>query len=502
MKKVLVLLFVIILLTSCTKEDNAINVALSSEPVTLDIMINSSLSGRLIASGSIYEKLLVLDGEDNIKEELCSSYYLSSDNKTLTFVLLSNVYFHDGTIMTAEDVASSMNRWIELYSKAKEIVGEARFRAKDDNTVEIKSASSLVFLPLLIASSPQEAVIMPSSVIGDSLTLTSVIGTGPYVLKEWSKNEKIVLERFDLYKEYSEESNGRWGKKEAKTEVINYYFVSDSVTRVLALESGQYDFINDLMYHDRERILNNEELEIIEARETGSIALVFNKKNGVMTDKRMREAASLSFNNLQLMQACYGKGGFSLHSDYMEAWQDMWITGEENPYYKEDKEKARDIVNDYYTGETITILTSNLSSLDKIALKAKEDLEMVGFNVEVVVRDWASMLEMRKDDKAWDIYVSAFTSVPLPWQKNYLVPAFPGWIEEDSFSYSLLLSLSSSETVEEASRAWEKVERALYEYIPCYIPGHYTTLYAKNKKLSGVIIEDGFFFWNATKDGK
>lgn len=502
MKKVLVLLFVIILLASCTGEDNAINVALSSEPVTLDIMINSSLSGRLIASGSIYEKLLVLDGEGNIKEELCSSYYLSSDNKTLTFVLPSDVYFHDKTIMRAEDVASSMNRWIELYSKAKEIVGDARFSVKDDNTVEIKSAYSLVFLPLLIASSPQEAIIMPTSAIGDDLTLTSIIGTGPYLLKAWNKNEKIVLERFDLYKEYSEESSGRWGKKEAKTEIINYFFVSDSVTRVLALESGQYDFINDLMYHDRERIINNEDLEIIEARETGSIALVFNKKNGVMTEERMREAASLSFNNLQLMQACYGKGGFSLHSDYMEAWQDTWITGEENPYYKEDKEKAKEIVDSYYSGDTITILTSNLSSLDKIALKAKEDLEMVGFNVEVVVKDWASMLETRKDDKAWDIYVSAFTSVPLPWQKNYLVPSFPGWIEEDSPSYSLLLSLSSSKTIEEAESTWKEVEKALFEYIPCYIPGHYTTLYAKSKKVSGVIIDDGFFFWNATKNGK
>lgn len=502
MKKVLVLLFVIIFLISCNSEDNAINVAISSEPVTLDIMINSSLSGRLIASGSIYEKLLVLDGDGNIREELCSSYFLSSDNKTLTFVLLPNVYFHDGTIMNAEDVASSMNRWIELYSKAKEIVGDARFRVKDDNTVEIKSASSLVFLPLLIASSPQEAIIMPSSVMGDDITLTSIIGTGPYTLKEWKKNEKIVLERFDLYKQYSEESNGRWGKKEAKTKIINYYFVSDSVTRVLALESGQYDFINDLMYHDRERIVDNGKLEIIDARETGSIALVFNKKSGVMTEERMREAASLSFDNLQLMQACYGKGGFSLHSDYMEAWQDMWITGEENPYYEEDKERAREIVDSYYSGDTITILTSNLSSLDKIALKAKEDLEMVGFNVEVVVKDWASMLETRKDDKAWDIYVSAFTSVPLPWQKNYLAPSFPGWIEEDSFSYSLLLSLSSRESIEEAIGIWKEVEKELFEYIPCYIPGHYTTSYAKSKKLSGVIIEDGFFFWNATKDRK
>lgn len=502
MKKVLVLLFVIILLISCSGEDNAINVALSSEPVTLDIMINSSLSGKLIASGSIYEKLLVLDGEGNIREELCSSYYLSSDNKTLTFILRLGVYFHDGTIMKAEDVASSMNRWIELYSKAKEIVGDALFSVKDDYTVEIKSASSLVFLPLLIASSPQEAIIMPCSVMGDDLTLTSIIGTGPYTLKEWNKNEKIVLERFDLYKEYSEESNGRWGKKEAKTAVINYYFVSDSVTRVLALENGQYDFINDLMYHDRERIINNEKLEIVEERETGSIALVFNKKNGLMTEKRMREAASLSFNNLQLMQACYGKGGFSLHSDYMEEWQKAWITGEENPYYEEDKERAREIVDTYYSGETITILTSNLSSLDKIALKAKEDLEMVGFNVEVVVKDWASMLETRKDDKAWDIYVSAFTSVPLPWQKNYLIPSFPGWIEEDSASYSLLCSLSSSQTIEEAKDVWKEVEKELFDYIPSYIPGHYTTSYAKSKRLSGVIIEDGFFFWNASKEGK
>ena len=52
-------------------------------------------------------------------------------------------------------------------------------------------------------------------------------------------------------------------------------------------------------------------------------------------------------------------------------------------------------------------------------------------------------------------------------------------------------------TIEGAERRWEEVQKEMWEYIPSYIPGHYSTSYAKNKNLDGVIIQDGFYFWNA-----
>ena len=76
MRKVLPFILLLILIVSCSPEEGSgkINIACAQEPVTLDVMTNSSLTGRLIASGNIYEKLLVEDVDGNIREELCSSW--------------------------------------------------------------------------------------------------------------------------------------------------------------------------------------------------------------------------------------------------------------------------------------------------------------------------------------------------------------------------------------------------------------------------------------------
>ena len=224
MRRALLIIITLLLVVSCSEnkdeEKKRINIAVSQEPVTLDVMTNASLMGRIIASGNIYEKLLVLDGEGNIKEELCESYSLSDDNRKLTFVIREGVLFHDGSVLTAGDAAASMNRYLKLYSVAEDIASGGEFKVTGDRTIEITSASSLLFLPLLIASSPMEAIIMPERVISDDSSLSEYIGTGPYYLESWVPGEKIVLSKFNSYSEYGEYSLGRWGKKSAKNECL------------------------------------------------------------------------------------------------------------------------------------------------------------------------------------------------------------------------------------------------------------------------------------------
>ena len=448
MVKALVFVLVIIL-SSCSisnSNNDVINVAISQEPSSLDVVVNTSLYSRIICVGNIFEKLLILDGEGKIRPELAALYSLSGDNKKLTFTLRDDVLFHNGEKMTEEDVAISMNRWLELYPKAKEIAQNGKFVVEGKNTVTIESDNSLLFLPYLIASAPQEAIIVPSSSIGEGIVLSSIVGSGPYKLKEWISGEKIVLERFDSYSEYGEKSNGKWGKKKA-IENITYYFVPDSVTRLLGLETGLYDAINDVMSTDRERIENNSNLILLDGDESGSIALVFNKKEGSTKDNEIREAIALSLDSKTLMEACYGKVGYSLHSDYMEAWQGDWRVSSPDPYSVLDMERAKKLIEGKENLK-IRILTSNLSNLDKIAIVAKEELEKVGFSVELIVLDWASFIETRKNSSEWDIYISAFTSVPLPQMKSYLSPSFPGWIEEESSAYLSLKEMNNASSLD------------------------------------------------------
>ena len=490
---------VLLILPSCREEGStSFNIALSQEPPVLDVMLNSSISGKMIAVGNIYEKLLVLDGNGEVRPELAASYSLSSSGHRLSFTLRDGVLFHNGDTLSAYDAAASMNRWLDSVPAALAASGGSYFHAADDRTIEIESDSNLAFLPVMIASSPQSAVIMPAECIenaGKTGLVTEFIGTGPYRFSRWMSGEYIELEAFDGYKAYAEESSGLWGRKDALEKELRYYFVPDETTRMIGFESGIYDAVDCVPSDDVERIAEAG-FSVLQGGENGSIVLVFNKMEGVSSDKLFRQAVSLVADRDTLMRACYGDYGFSLHSDYMEAEQIQWITGKSDPYGMMDIDKGLELLGQSsYDGSPVVILTSNLTNMDRIALALASGLESAGINAEVRVLDWASFMEKRKDPSSWDIYVSAMSKVPIPQLKTYLSPSFPGWFGDEE----LLEKLDdlSSGTMEEAYSGWNELQSRLWEYVPVMVPGHYSTIYAVAPGYDGVIIEDGFYFWNA-----
>ena len=506
-KSWLVTIASLLILASCERGNDIsrLNIAVSSEPPTLDVMVNTSLISRIIAVGNIYEKLFVLDGEGKIRTELAESYGITSDGRVLTIRIRDGVPFHDGKIMDAEDVVSSLNRWLDRYGTANSFVSGSRFKAIDDDTIQIESDNSLILFPYLMASAPQSAVITEKRII-DSLEsgelLTKYIGTGPYKLSSWRSGDRIELSRFDDYKKYGESSSGVWGQKNAYIDMLSYQFVPDSVTRRLGLQSGQFDFINDVMSEDRPVFERDENIYTIEGGESGSIALVFNKKEGIGTDVDFRKAVSLLLDYDSLLKACYGDYGYAVHSDYMEKEQTLRsVDASENPYKGQNIELAKKFLDrSGYNGKSVRILTSNLSNLDKIAVAMKSDFERVGIESEIESVDWASMIEKRKDSSLWDIYISAYSRVALPQMKSYLSPSYPGWIDETEEGMELLQEMNNTKSVEEASIIWQNAQRSFWESVPVVIPGHYTTVYGARKSVKGIISQDGFFFWNAEKE--
>lgn len=487
MKKFLIALLAFILVScNAERESNSLSVAISQEPPTLDVVVNTSLSSRIIATGNIFEKLLTTDIDGNIKTELAESYSLADENKRLSFTLKKNIKFHDGTYLTNKDACASMNRWLSIYKPAHDIAGEALFY-ETENGIEIISNSKLSFLPLLIASAPQSAAIMPAAVIKQSEAVSEYIGTGPYKLKEWNSGESIVLEK---YKEYSTDE----AKSKGSIDAITYYFVSDSVTRALGMKSGLYDFANDVMSEDR-ALYKDSDIEVLEGGESGSIGIIFNKSRGLTANVDFRRALSLAIDPEKTMKACYGEYGWRCHTDYMEKEQ-VFSVADENPYRGKDSERSKlYLAKSGYKDETIRILTSNTSNLDKMAISVADDLEKAGVRTELIILDWASMMERRKNKDGWDILISAYTTVPLPQMKLYLSPDYPGWIEDVD-----ILKEMNDKALDECIELWKIAQTEFWDSVPLLVPGHYLTSYAKNKRLKDVIVNGGFYFWNASKE--
>ena len=493
------LMILTILSVSCAQDtgDDVLSVALSQEPPVLDVQLNPSISGRMIMLGNVFERPVVLDGDGRIREELAESFSLSEDGRKLSFVMRDDVLFHDGTVMEGSDAAASLNRWLSLYSQADQAASGHRF-VSSGNEVHIESEGSLLMLLMMIASSPQGAVIMPEECAGETSVLSSFIGTGPYRLQSWRPGEKVSLVSFEGYRPYAEgEADGLWGDKSAGPEAITYYFVPDGTTRRLGLESGLYDAVDCILSDDIPSLMENGDVRLLEGDENGSIALVFNKRHGVFRDVRMRRAVALTVDRDTLMQACYGSYGYVLRPDYMESG--LWsVDPALDPYGQTDPGAAAVLTGEAgYDGEVVRILSSNTSNLDKIAVALASELEKAGIRSEVEVLDWASFIERRKDPEAWDIFISAYTRTVLPQLKTYLSPTLPGWLDDEA-SLSLLEAISGAESLDEAAELWQEAQIMLWQSVPVIVPGHYSTVYGVSSSLDGTIVGDGLYFWAAS----
>lgn len=481
---------------------DTIHYAVSQESPSLDLMKDSSLIARFISNGTIYEKLVTLNSNSEPVPELAEKIDVNSNSTEYTFHLRKGVKFHDGTEMKAKDVVASMNRWFDSFSTAGNVVGKNRFEVVDDYTCKIALASPSITLLSVIAGSSQPAMITSEAAaknVDEKGFLKDYIGTGPYKFKEWKLNQYIKLEKFDGYVPYGDsgkEMDGWAGYKQAYTKNLEFDFVPEEATRVAGLQTGQYDVINGLSSDNFDNVSKSSELSTFK-EQGGTVALVFNKKEGLAANQSLRQAVNAIANNDDLLKAAFGNF-YELGSCYMDSAQATWLTdaGSKN-YNQKSATKAKDLLAKAgYTGQTFRILTANLSNMDKMAEILRQNLESIGVKTEVTIVDWATFTSYRTDSSKYDMYITTFASVPIPSQKLYFGPSYPGW-SNDATLQKYVLAYNTAASMDEAKKAWATLQEYSWDYLPLINAGHYISAYAYSKKLESSTNYQGLYLWNA-----
>ena len=480
-----------------------LHIAVSQQAPSLDLHKNSTLIARQMCDGTVFEKLVTLNAKAEAVPELCESYEVSEDGKTITFVLRKGVKFHDGSEMTADDVVASMNRWLEGFSSAGNMVGDARFEKVDDYTVKIVGETPLILLPAMIAGAAQPAAITTAEACADEDSngfLKNYIGTGPYKFTEWKQDQYVRLDRFDDYVPYGTEGepmDGWAGYKAAPTKTLEFDIVPDQATATAGIEAGQYDCIFNVKDDDYARLEANPELTTSRTQ-MGSIAFIFNHKEGLGAEQYFRTAVNTAIDCDEVLTSCFG-GGYELGSCYMDAGQPFWASeaGSEN-YNLHDPEKAKEILAEGgYAGSTFRILAATLNKMDSMAVVLKSELEEIGVPVELTIGDWATLTDYRKDPSLYDMYITTFAEVPVPSLKLYYGSAYPGWSDDEKLS-TLFSEMTSATTLDDAKAKWDELQGYSWEYLPIICPGHYLGMFAMDKDLEGVnMYSGGPKFYNA-----
>ena len=218
---------------------DTLTIAITASPPTLDAPTTASNAAAGIAI-HVFESLFTLDKDYKPVPALAQSYQVSDDGLTYTFQLRQGVKFHNGKDLTADDVAASMNYWLERSTRAKGLLGGSIFTAEGADTVILTVPKASADVLELLASPSQFAAVSPKEIIeaaGEN-GITEYIGTGPYQLGEWKADQYIELVRYEGYQPHEGPSSGFAGEKRAATEKLVFRFVTDHATRIAGIQTG------------------------------------------------------------------------------------------------------------------------------------------------------------------------------------------------------------------------------------------------------------------------
>lgn len=229
------------------------NYAAATPALTLDPHATSDFTTTALFR-QFYDSVIDLDDELGIRPGIATSWEFDGD-KTWRFSLRDDVTFHDGSPMTAEDVAFSIMRQSKSprYSGLFGDIVDAK--AVDETTVDVTSNVGDPILPqrmarLFVMSKAwaeehdvEEATAL-SADAGEVYTLTHAMGTGPLELVSHDPNSRTVMKRFDGY----------WRETAGNAEDFVLTPIGSAPTRTASLLSGEVDMIMDLPLQDIARI--------------------------------------------------------------------------------------------------------------------------------------------------------------------------------------------------------------------------------------------------------
>ncbi len=484
------------------KRGGIIRVGNIGEPPTLDAHWTTATITE-VTSNHYAEGLYTLDANYQPIPMLAESHTVSEDGKVWVFKLRPGILFHNGKEMTSEDVVASLNRWGQMSTYGKTLYTQVEeVKALDKYTVQmnLKEPSGIVLISL--GTRNNFGAIYPKELIEQYGTerLKEYIGTGPFKVEEWRPDRYIKMTRWDKYTPRSEPANGFGGQKVAYVDEVRFIPIPDVSVRVASVETGEIDFADDINPDAYERVKDNPQLEVIIAKPYYWIVAVLNKKKGLFTNRKMRQAFQAAINIEPIMKAAGGNPQF-YRLDSSLAFQEQaqwWIEDAGKGFYNvHDKEKAKQLLKEAgYQGEAFRFMTTQeYDWMYKAALVTKQQLEEIGITVDLQVVDWSTLVQRRNNPDLYDAFTTGMGMFYDPTHTIYLKCSWPGWTCEEEFD-RLLGQMMVEQDYKKRLALWKEVNQAFYEKVPVIRYGDLFGLRIMQKHLKNVQRLIRPFFWN------
>ena len=486
--------------TGTPKKGGVLRVGMIGEPPTLDQHATTAVITREIGI-NMYEGLFALDAKYQPAPLLAEGYEVLDGARRYAIRLRKDVKFHNGKVLTSADVVASLRRWGTTATTGKALFKNVEaVEAKGPLAIEIRLKEPSGSLPTVLAQVDSAAVIYPKEVIEASGAgqLKEFVGTGPFRFVEHKPDRHIKLARFDGYASRSEPANGLAGQRVAYVDEIYFMPVPDYATRQAGMVTGEYAYIQQVKADQYEQIRSAAGVEPVVVKPYGWVTVVLNTKQGLMTDKRLRQAIQAALDVDPMMLAGMGHKDFYRLDPGIFFQEQAWHSRAGAALYNQrDKEKARRLLKEAgYSGQPVRwIVTTEYAHHYKPALVGQSQLEEIGFKVDLQVSDWATVVQRRAKAELWDAFSTAFVFTPEPTASPQVLCEWPGWWcnpEKDQ----LLQAMGRELDFKKRHALWERVQAIFYADAARIRIGDYFRLDARRKDVQGYEPGPYMHFWN------
>jgi peptide/nickel transport system substrate-binding protein len=363
----------------------------TSDIISLDPAKAFEFSGVGI-DAQIYDRLLdfPVGRYDKPIFSLAESYEVSPDGKTWTFHLRQGVKFHSGNPLTADDVVYSFQRVVILKDQPSFILTQFGItsdsvKAVDKHTVQVtldkKYAGGIFFACLAagVASVVDSQVVKqhvqktdkyPDGDMGLTWLARNSAGSGPFILRQWAKGDRVIL---DAYPDHF--STPPKVKRVVIKEIV------EATSRRLQVEKGDIDIAFEMYPDQTKELKKNRDLRIESTPATTIYYLGMNVTKGPLKDNRVRTAIRHGIDYNGIINNIMGGAAKPINTFIPEGF-----AGHENTvYYREDLEKARQLMADagYADGFEISMDHGDQTPNPEIAQALQNSLARIGITVKL-----------------------------------------------------------------------------------------------------------------------
>src|SRR5215469_8616634 len=281
-KPALLLALVLSLAATAAYPAGTLRVGMQDDPDALDPARGGTFAGRIVFA-SLCDKLIDLSPDMKFIPQLATAWSWAADGKALTLTLREGVTFHDGEPFDANAVRVNIDRYRSAPESNRK--GELRpvtaVEVVDPKTVRL--VLSQPYAPLIAVLSDRAGMMgSPKAIerLGKDFA-TAPVCAGPFSFVERVPQDRIVLDRFPGY----------WNAGAIHLDRIVFRPIADSTVRLVNLQTGQLDMLEELAPADAKKVESDPKLKLQGVTSLGYEAIDINLAHGPAADNPLAKDA-------------------------------------------------------------------------------------------------------------------------------------------------------------------------------------------------------------------